>query len=424
MTSCSDGMWFGIDNKKKLEGERVSVGNVVTAPNYHNKEISLPQPVKNSGWYKSNSITSAEVQNLFLNEPLNLDKKFSITTSSDFASASTPIIVSGKMYIADSDGFIRAFDITTGAELWVNEYFPTLSKKSIFDTFQDRYLNGGISYNSGVIFATSGLGSVIAINEKDGTIIWNRKLSSPTRATPLASDAGIVAIQTIDNKVYALDIKTGDVIWGHVGISDEINSLQTYSPILHKQQIIVQYTSGDLYALDLLSGNELWSQSINPAIDHLSQATKLQNVITSPTIASGNVYAFSNDGYIASINADTGALNWKERLRINKQIWIAGDTIFGVNANNQILAINLADGKLIWEFDPIENKEKAESLNAPIIANNKLLVVSSEGELYIINPNKPTIEQKISVVSQVHLPPLVSDGELYLVSDDGYIAKY
>lgn len=424
LTACADDMWWGLDNKAKLEGERLPITSDVQIPSYHPKPITLPQPVKNSGWYKSNSVTSSEVQNLFLNEPLGLDKKFSIPTNSDFFSASTPIIVSGKMFAADSDGYVRCIDISSGKELWVNNYFADLSKKSIFDTFQDKYLNGGISYNSGMLFVTSGLGEVAVIGEQDGKILWNRKLSSPSRATPLASDAGLVIIQTIDNKVYALDIKTGDVVWAHVGISDEINLLQTYSPIQHKQQIIVQYTSGDLYALDLVSGNEVWSQSINPTIDALSHATKLQNVITSPAIANGNVFAFSNDGYIASINADSGHINWKERLRINKQIWIAGDTIFGVNANNKLLAINAADGKLIWEFAPNENMERLATLNAPIIANSKVIIVSSDGKLYFINPNQPKIEQTLSVVNNVHLPPLVSDGELYLVSDDGHIAKY
>ncbi|MFI4983685.1 MAG: PQQ-binding-like beta-propeller repeat protein [Rickettsiales bacterium] len=424
LTSCADGVWVGLDSKVKLEGERLPITNVINSPSYHPKEILLPAPIKNSGWYKSNSVTSAEVQNLFLTEPLQLDKKFSIATNENFSAAATPIIVNGKMYVADSDGLIQAFDIATGNSVWISEYFITLSKKSIFDTFQGKYLNGGISYHAGLIFVTSGLGEVVALSETDGSLVWGHKLSSPSRATPLATDAGLVLFQTIDNKVYALDIKTGDVVWGHVGISDEINLLQTYSPISFEQQIIVQYTSGDLYALDLMSGQEIWAQNINPAIDHLGQTTKLQNVLTSPTIASGNVYAFSNDGYIASINAQSGQMNWKERLRINKQIWIAGGTIFGVNTSNKILAINASNGNLIWELDAIENNEKSGYLNAPIIANNKLLIVSSIGQLFYINPNKPVIEATIAVVSDVHLPPMVSDGELYLVSDDGYIAKY
>jgi alcohol dehydrogenase (cytochrome c) len=81
-----------------------------------------------------------------------------------------PIIIGDRGYVQDNGGNIVAFDAYTGRTLWnihqgIGEYFH------------------GLTYDHGVLFSGTGYNStVIAINAKNGGIIWQSPVLGSSKA--------------------------------------------------------------------------------------------------------------------------------------------------------------------------------------------------------------------------------------------------
>ncbi len=75
---------------------------------------------------------------------------------------------------------------------------------------------GGASYDSGTVFASDGLGDVIAASAADGKVLWRAKPSGPLRGSPTIAN-GNVYVLTQDNQLYAINQTDGKIVWAGQG---------------------------------------------------------------------------------------------------------------------------------------------------------------------------------------------------------------
>jgi len=430
LTSCSEGTWWGSTKKLDVKGERIKVlqhsSDLKVDPSLQSTSFVIPQPITNSGWYKSSGITSAMVKNLNVKEPLEKTNLFNVSGGGDFLIGGTPIIAENNIYALGSDGILTAFSLQNRNTLWQNDFFPNSTKKGFFSSFSSQFLSGGLSYSEGVIYATAGLAEIIAVNAADGTLLWSTKLSSPSRATPLKTDSNLVIVQTADNKTFALDSKTGTITWNHIGIGEEISSLRTSAPIASEDIVIVQYTSGELYALSIKTGEELWTESLASPIDAIVTDSHLHTVITSPTIDGQTVMAYGHDGVIGVFDIKTGKPIWKKQLGIDKQFWVGGDLLYAISIDKELSAINKSDGRVKWVIDlkSMENPEGRTDWTSPIVVNSKVTVANSVGLLYFFDMTHGEKIEEVAIEKDVYLQPIVANSRLFTLSNNGSISMY
>lgn len=430
LVSCSDGVWLGAEKKLDLKGEREKViqlsSDLQLDSSLSGKVFPMPNSVKNTGWYKSSGITSALVSNLYVQEPLTRDELFSIASESDFLIGATPIIAKGKIFAMGVNGIIKSYDIASKSIEWENDYFANATKKGLFDTFSGKYLSGGLSFADGVVYGTAGLGVVVAINSNTGEVLWSAKLSSPSRSTPIKTSKGMVIIQTADNKTFALNEKNGAIIWTHIGVGEEISSLRTSAPVANDNAIIVQYSSGELYALSHDLGEEIWVESLASPLDVVVTDSHLHTVITSPTLDGNYVLAYGHDGAMGVFDIHNGKALWKKQLGIDKQFWVAGDLIFAVTINSQLIAVSKKDGGVKWLVNLnslLKDDEKAD-WSSPMIINNLVVLVNTLGKMMIFDPNTGNNSGQVEIDKDVYLSPIVANGEMYTLSNNGEVTQY
>jgi len=433
LSACSSksDLWFGADKKLDMPGERISViynlKELVPNEKIEDKKFLTPQLVKNDGWYKSSGITSSQVENLYLNQPIAKEANYSVTGNDFFLLTSTPILVGDNLYVIGSDGIITAINTKTNSTIWSNDYFSKITQKSIFDTFARVFINGGISFADGKIYATAGYADVIAIEPENGKVIWSITLSSPTRATPLKV-GNILIVQTTDNKSFALDAENGNIIWNHLGINEEINVLATFAPISIGDKVIIQYASGEVYALDASTGEEVWVASVSSGIDRVRAYDHLNIAITAPATDGRRVYTFSNDGVFGAFDIITGNPIWKHDLGINKQFWIAGKYIYAISNNKQLVSINIETGYIRWVSDLkylVEVEKEVDTFfSAPVVADDKVIVASSNGKLLFFDMSNGNKIDDIEIDKDVYLNPVIANGDMFIMSNRGNITKY
>ena len=165
----------------------------------------------------------------------------------------TPIIAAGRIYTMDASSNISAFDIKTGEQFWRTQLTP--------DEEDDDHMGGGIAFEDGKVFVTTGFAQVIALNASSGKVIWRTTLPGPMRSAPTVRSGRVFAM-TVDSRLYALNGTTGDEIWNYIGIAEIASLLGGASPAVDNGVVVAPFPSGELVALKAENGRVLWTEAL------------------------------------------------------------------------------------------------------------------------------------------------------------------
>ena len=313
--------FLGSPEKPPLPGERISIllhqQTLSPDANAEGRKIQLPAPQANESWPQAGGFANHAMHHLQIGQDLKRVWTISVgegNTDSEKIT-SQPIVGGGMVFVIDSESQLGAFDAKTGDDVWQVELPP--------EEEDDGFFGGGLAYEAGRVFATTGFGQVIALEAKTGKILWRRGLSAPMRSAPTVRDNRVYAL-TATNKLFALDGDTGETIWSHSGIEEATNLLGGGSPAVDAGVIVVPYSSGEIFALRIENGQELWSDSLSDA-RRVQGAISISAIRGRPIIDRGLGFAVSNSGLLVAINLRTGRRLWDRSVGSIESPWIAGD---------------------------------------------------------------------------------------------------
>jgi outer membrane protein assembly factor BamB len=159
--------------------------------------------------------------------------------------ATTPVVADGKVLVASQSDALFVVEQKTGKWLW--QY-----RRDTPSGFTIR----GVSrptVSGGVAFLGFSDGQLVALRVLDGTVKWERSLSSAGQfvdvdTTPVIDDSGWLFAASYKDGVYALDADTGDVKWHTV--TQGVTQLTLSGEAL--------FASGDQQVAALAGANGRW----------------------------------------------------------------------------------------------------------------------------------------------------------------------
>ncbi|MGI9390117.1 MAG: PQQ-binding-like beta-propeller repeat protein, partial [Boseongicola sp.] len=160
------------DQELILEGERFDVReNIATdespgAAVSRAQPLALASPVVNANWSHTNGSPSHSIAHPALDRSLARVWSASIGQGNDRKHRITadPVVVDGRIYTLDSRALVSAFSMA-GQILWTRDLTPPPD-----DT--DDASGGGLAAAGGTLFATSGFGTLTALNAVSGDTLW------------------------------------------------------------------------------------------------------------------------------------------------------------------------------------------------------------------------------------------------------------
>jgi outer membrane protein assembly factor BamB len=330
-----------------------------------------------------------------------------------------PIVAEDRLYTMDSETVISAFNIKNGDEIWSSEITPKEE--------DDDLINGGLAYENGKVFATTGFGQVVALEAKSGKVLWRRNVGAPMRSAPTARGNRVFAI-TVTNKLFALHGQTGAVLWTHSGIEEVTNLLGGGSPAVDSGVVVAPYSSGELVALKVENGQELWADSLS-GVRRGSASTTLSTIRGRPIIDRGIVFAISNSGQFAAINLRTGRRIWERPIGGIESPWIAGEYLFVLSNNTDLIALGRLNGRIYWvtalpKWEDPEDREGKITWTGPILASDRLIVAGSTGEAMSLSPYNGRTLGKVDMPDGVTISPIVAKDSLLFLSEDAELVSY
>jgi len=418
--------WMGgkDDEKPKLAGERYLAlpveSKIKPDDSLKNSAAKLPAVSTNADWAQNASKFNAATSNLAIG---NLTNKTSASIGDgvkfSHPLAPQPVVSGGLVFAMDAAGNISAHDAADISKIrW--------QAGEIADTDGKDVIGGGLAVDGGVLYASTGVGAVGAFEASTGKLIWQKNFSTPMRAAPRAS-GDVVLVVTIDSQTYALSAKTGAVLWDHRGINETAEVMNSVSPTIIEGVALVPYSSGELFALSLSDGKEIWSETLLK-----SKNTEAYGVFSGiggdPIVDSGVVFATSNNGGTAAISAG-GQRIWQQQAGSLNSPWLSGDELFLLNTDNTLVNMVKYTGKIRWatqleNFENPEKKLRPIGWRGPVLAGGKLLVISSNGRAVFVDATNGKIASEFSVPNDTLTAPIIAGGKLYLVDKQAKLYSF
>jgi outer membrane protein assembly factor BamB len=268
---------------------------------------------------------------------------------------------------------------------------------------------GGLAADSGRIYAATGFGTVVAFEAKSGKKLWEKSLGSPLRASPTAT-AERVFVATKEGRVFCLSGSDGTELWNFAGVGERASILVNTSPAVDGDTVVVPYPTGDLVALRASSGQPMWQESLArtrtaSSLSSLSDAAR-------PVLYDGVVYAVGHGGRMVATAQKSGERIWSLTVASIQQPWVAGDSVFVVDAGGQLIAITRNDGKIRWA-----TKLAAGTWSGPVLAGHRLWLASSKGQLMGVDPINGKVASTQDLGSPVFIAPVVAGNRMFVLTD-------
>ena len=424
LAGCGSDGWFGESEDPALPGERIAVLALDRAlrgdPEAAARPMTLPGPVANANWPQAGGAPFHAPGHLALGPVSGAAWSRTIGAGASDGQRATaqPILAGDRVYAMDAIGTVSAFGLQDGSELWSMETQPEDEESAS---------GGGIAFAGGRVFAATGYAQVLAIDAASGAIAWRQALSAPARGTPTVGDNRIY-VTTLDNKTHALDAADGSILWTHDSIEEQTALLGGASPAVAQGAVVTAYSSGEIVALKVENGRELWSDNLTAA-RRADFIAALADVQASPVVHDGRLFALSNSGRAGAIDMRTGRRIWSREFGGLHMPWLAGTHLFALTERGEVLAAEAATGAVRWvmplaRYEDEEDRTGRIDWAGPVLAGGRLVLAGSHGEIVFLDPGTGRQTGALDSGRPHRQAPIVASGTLLLLDDDGVLTAY
>lgn len=421
------------------DDERISIlalENTLEAdPRYLGQLISLPPSYKNISWPQPGGEADHTLHHL--SAPLEFETSWKVdigaASSRRARLTSPPVVADGKVFVVDAEAKVTAYDSADGNQLWRTELTPDVGEefriREVFARTKAAHVGfgGGVAYDSGRIFVTSGFGFVASIDATNGEKLWQYETSAPVRTPPTAY-RGAIYFVTILNEFVALDASTGEKQWNFQSFEEPARILSSASPAAAGDLVVAPFSSGELVAFLAGSGRAVWDDTLaqNTSLTALSS---LNDIAGSPVIDRGLVYVVSHAGRLAAIDIRSGDRVWEAPIASLQMPWVAGDFIFVISVDGELVAINRTDGAIRWvselqRYEKPKKKKGRISWAGPVLAGDHLVLVSTHGQLVKVSPLDGSVVETIKIGDGSVVSPIVADEKIFVLTESGKLFAF
>ncbi len=405
------------------QNERISIltfeQELTPDPELATRTITPPAPVPMTAWAQPGG--TPDNSPVHVGGTASLDvawrQQVGAGSSRNERLAAPPVIAEGKIYFIDAAHEVHAIDAASGSRIWSQRLRP--------DEGRDRNaLGGGIAFDGGRVFVSTGFGFIAALDGATGAQVWRTQAGAPFHAAPTVTGGRVYAV-TNDSELVALDAATGTVSWTYQAIAEPARILAASSPAVEGDSVIAPFASGEVVALLAANGRRLWVDSLSRS-GRLTSLSAINDIAGRPVVDGGVVYAASHSGLLAAIDLRSGQRIWSRAFASTQTPWVAGDVLYAVTVDGELCALDRATGNIYWtrqlpRFEEENERRGRISWSGPILVGGRLVLAGSNGEVLAVAPQNGEVLATRDLDKAIFIPPVAADGQILVVTDDARI---
>lgn len=307
------------------------------------------------------------------------------------SSVSIPVYPSPVIYesgddqlaiIGGTDGRVYAFPFINGS-LNANTKWEYPAKT--MNTNIGSSIVGGLVLDNGVVYFSSALGQVYAIDAEYGDMNWSYDTDSQIWGSPVVAD-GVLYIGSYDNYLYAIDTETGELIWKY-----DAGGAIIAQPVVEDGIVYIGGYNREMHAVNTVSGQMVWKY---PSGDK-GDGDPENWFWTAAIVNDGILIAPNMDGNIYCLNATNGNLVSKVELDnpiMSTPVVVDGELLVATTniakSTSKLYAIDLDN------YGKREVTSMNEAIKAQIYTDGGMVYIHTGSDnFYGINPANGSTQQ-------------------------------
>jgi outer membrane protein assembly factor BamB len=207
------------------------------------------------------------------------------------------------------------------------------------------------------------------------------------------------------------------------------------SPAVSGDTLIATFASGEIVALRAANGNDLWNEALSRA-SRTSALSEIRDIPGRPVIYQGDVFAVSHSGVFAATDVRTGQARWSLPIVGVTTPLPAGDVVYVVSKGGELICAQRETGQIYWIRDLNEGFEPKRRgglfglfgarsqrpiWSSPLLANERLILVSSSGELVAVNAKTGEVQRRMGIGAPAMLAPIAVGDTIYVATDSAQL---
>ena len=288
-------------------------------------------------------------------------------------------------------------------------------------------------------------------DEKTTPTVGNRvpilsRIESGAEVDPSLAGITVVLPPARKNAEWAQTGGAANKSYGHLALADTPTKVWTAqvagstnrmrlasAPVVGSGKLYAEGTDGVIVAFDKDTGAKLWTRGDADMTSDQAPAEFGGGV----SYEAGKVYATNGVGDVKAVNAETGEVLWKVKPAgpLRGSPTIAFGQLFVMTQDNQLIALNINDGSLVWDESGSNTQSGVFGVAAPAAGQGTIVAGYSSGELTAYRYEngrvlwsdalaRTNISTTVGSITDIDADPIIDSGRVYALGQGGRMAAY
>ena len=270
-------------------------------------------------------------------------------------------------------------------------------------------------------------------------------IESGARVDPALASVSVVIPEPQVNPEWGQAGGTASKSYGHLALGASPSLLWTAkidgadnrhrlaaAPVVGAGKLFVVDTQGVVHAFNADTGAHDWSYQMK--VPKQIEASAFGGGVS---YSDGRAYADNGVGEVVALDAKTGAPIWtvKPGGPLRGAPTLAFGAVYVISQDNQIYALNAADGKVLWNEAASQGQTNVFGVAAPAAGQGTVIAGYSSGELaayryengrelWLDALARTSISTEVGALTDVDADPIIDNGRVYALGQGGRMAAY
>ncbi|UGQ44878.1 outer membrane protein assembly factor BamB [Massilia endophytica] len=314
----------------------------------------------------------------------------------------TPAVADGSVFVAANDGTIERLEAATGRSQWRIK--------------APGELTAGVGTN-GKVVAVGGLKGAVYVYDGSGKLLWETQASSEVLASPAISDE-LVIVRSLDNKITAYDIKTGERKWFLQRTTPALTLRSASGMVVANGNVYVPQPAGRLIALALANGVPRFEVSVADP----KGATELERVSDiggAPVVFDKDVCTATWQGKVGCFDSATGVGRWAKETSTDVGVAVDQRFVFVADDKGNVNSYSRDAGASAWKNDSLGNRV----LSTPVSYGRVVAVGDYQGYVHLLSREDGSMLGRVETDgSAIKSAPQVAGNSMIFQTQAGTVA--